>query len=951
MPLNPSGVTATARRHRAVGFERELAEVSELLYAAKRGTGNVLAVVVAPYGWGKSEFLDEVEALADAEGFDVVRTALTLSAEYRLERLVAERKGERPLLVLVDEADEVSRLAAAHRLGAINDERFREMVQMVALSIRALLEPKSYSHLVGDPTRLKNIAILVALTPQLYYSILKNIVPDIFDLSSGRVYKEIVLDTRFPFWQFVEIIRSRLQAYSTDARIKLIEGGMDPLHPFTLADLAALYHVALRRGEVGPRPLLKLAARLFIYKQEGKRTADLLRELGVEAPLDDDVLELAVAAIPHTKQEYVHISKRVYIYRIPYSDKEALSIAREYLALSGINLDIKDPKNVSLEPYIYYLIKEGRDFILYIFFEEKVKELEHYFVAESYVISEDVARKIWGVEGAKSAAALAKEYGERLESPSFLQEEIIKALGVEGIKARVCCGQLIWSNSLGIREGYLTFHVDSEGELEKVANMVSDIIGAGMIKEYIIDAAYIIISSKVLLSETIRSRLVPLLGAYWKRHYQEPASNYVTLVIYGADGMDRLKHELVMSTVSRLLKREPTEPEFVKEIRLGRERARENVLRYTLALKRGKEKKQATLLKAAEQMARGEMPEGLASYLSVERILLSTFDNEIHEKELISQVSRLFPVNLWRDLKEEDLVELMKLRGVIIPKGDKLVKYSEEEAKKHLAELVRALESMAQVVVERQTPHGPLRLSRLIALRVPSLDFAGRAEYSAKLLEVHRLLMEAKEEGERIKKELEKDVEHRVRFLKRIENIFKRIPARSRVVNPLAVTEQELQREEELAQKYEEAMRIWKEVKPIAEELGEQVDVDSDMEILLSTPAPQIDDYLSELKLYATELRRRHIEALRRRETMDMLRLWLEAKRLMCDGDVERCLKEAAARLSVDPAILRAVALRGVGSEVSPREVADELKLDTAIVENQLEALYRAGLIVKKYVA
>jgi Mrp family chromosome partitioning ATPase len=78
LPFSPSGVTHLVRRHRSVGFERELQEIAEVLRVAKEGNNNVLAVVVAPYGWGKSELLDEVEVYAAEEGFDVVRAALSL---------------------------------------------------------------------------------------------------------------------------------------------------------------------------------------------------------------------------------------------------------------------------------------------------------------------------------------------------------------------------------------------------------------------------------------------------------------------------------------------------------------------------------------------------------------------------------------------------------------------------------------------------------------------------------------------------------------------------------------------------------------------------------------------------------------------------------------------------------------------------------------------------------
>ncbi|MFN7106491.1 MAG: BREX system ATP-binding domain-containing protein, partial [Pyrobaculum sp.] len=230
LPFSPSGVTHLSRLHKAVGLEREIAEVVEVLKAAREGNNNVLAVVIAPYGWGKSELLDEIEETARREDFDVVRTALSLEHEFVIE--VASKKRDKPMLVLIDEADEISRMAIAHKLGVLTDERFMKMLQRVASYIRALLEPRSYRHVLGESERFNKVGIIVALTPQLYYTILKNTVPDVFDITSGRVYKEIVIDTRFAFWNFIEVVKQRLEAYSTEERLaKIRRGELDPLAP------------------------------------------------------------------------------------------------------------------------------------------------------------------------------------------------------------------------------------------------------------------------------------------------------------------------------------------------------------------------------------------------------------------------------------------------------------------------------------------------------------------------------------------------------------------------------------------------------------------------------------------------------------------------------------------------------------------------------------------------
>ncbi|MEM3996488.1 MAG: hypothetical protein QXP31_05430, partial [Pyrobaculum sp.] len=616
LPFSPSGVTHLVRLHRAVGFEKEVQQLLEVLKVVKTSNNNVLAVVVAPYGWGKSELLDELENVAVEEGFDVVRTALSLEKDFVID--VSAKKQDKPMLVLIDEADEISRVVAAHKLGALSDERFMSLLQKTATYIRALLEPRSYARILGNPERFNKVAIVVALTPQLYYTILKNVIPDVFDLTTGRVFREIVIDTRYPFWQFVETVKQRLWAYSTPERIKKVESGdLDPLSPFTLAELAALYNLARKKGEAAPRPLMKYAARLLQYKTEGRRLADLLREEGIDADVDDEVLELAFSGMPHDIDKLRRASREVYLYKVPFEDKEALSVVREYLALRGYDIDPRDPKTASYEPYLYYTVVEEGRLYLYLMSEEK---LELPLVGRRHVVSEDVARLVISSD-LQTASAIAKEYGERLENPAYLHEEVEQVLGVAGVRLRICCGQVVWANNMGFREGYAFLHVDREDELKKAAEALSDIIAQGAVGGYVVDYVHVFITSRLLLTETIHSALAPLLSAYWKRFYAEPAQNFITVQIYGADKFEKLKFELIKHTVDKILKKGEKPPAFVDELRLAREKLRENVLKYTLALRRGKERKIIALIKAAEALDEGKEVEGLKSYKTIEDIL------------------------------------------------------------------------------------------------------------------------------------------------------------------------------------------------------------------------------------------------------------------------------------------------------------------------------------------
>jgi hypothetical protein len=114
-PFSPSGVTHLHRLHRALGFDKELSQIADLFELIAKTRNNVLAVVVAPYGYGKSEFLDEVQREADSRGLKTVRVALSHTLkEDVLRSLQGKRQGD-PLVVLIDEADELSRIAAMHR--------------------------------------------------------------------------------------------------------------------------------------------------------------------------------------------------------------------------------------------------------------------------------------------------------------------------------------------------------------------------------------------------------------------------------------------------------------------------------------------------------------------------------------------------------------------------------------------------------------------------------------------------------------------------------------------------------------------------------------------------------------------------------------------------------------------------------------------------------------------
>ncbi|MFN3803593.1 MAG: ArsR family transcriptional regulator [Pyrobaculum sp.] len=947
LPFSPSGVTHLSRLHKAVGLEKEVTEAVEVLRTVREGNNNVLAVVIAPYGWGKSELLDEIEVIAQREGFDVIRTALSLEHEFVIE--VASKKRDKPMLALIDEADEISRMAIAHKLGVLTDERFMKMLQRVATYIRALLEPRSYRHVLGDPERFNKVGIIVALTPQLYYTILKNTVPDVFDITSGRVYKEIVVDTRFAFWHFIEVVKQRLEAYSAEERLaKIRRGELDPLSPFTLHELAALYHLAKRKGDVTPRLLLKLVARLFHYKKEGRRLADLLREEGVNPDVDDELLELAFAGMPHKDEVFAKSSRGIYLYRIPYYDKDAMSAARGYLILRGKDVDLRDPKNVSYEPYLYYTLLE--DGVLYVYLMSEENLGSRHLVGRYFAISDDVARRVVG-EDLQNVAAVAREYGQKLESPPALLEEIEQTLDVSGIRLRTCCGHAVWVNNMGIREAYLFFHVDRDEELKKAASQLAEVIAHGSLGDYAVDHMAIFVTSKILLTETIQNVLTPLLSTYWKKYYRVPTSGFVTLQIYGADKIEKLKQSLIKYTVGKLLRHEVETPEFINNLRLGREKARENILKYTLALKKGREKKQVALVKMCEALEEGGEVEGMKSYLEIEEILLNAIGDSAHEREVRSLIHTLFPVNLWRELREDDMIELMKLRGVLVPHGDVLYRYREDLARRYLSELLSQLHALNRVSIEKQTPWGTLRVQKQLEVAEIRPVFNSRETYAKALREVLLKLLELKEIYERLKKEAERELEEKIRLLRKVAAVIEKFSQRQKFIDVSNLSEKDVKREEYISQKAEEALRIWNEVRHMARELGDTVDVEKDLAVLLELPQPWLDEYVADLKLYAIDLTKRYEKFLESQKYRKAMLDWLATRLGVVDGDVEKAVALVSTKLGVDGELIKAVARRGRGVLLDLEELSRETGLEKSSVEEQLEKLHKAGLVEKRYVA
>lgn len=940
LPFHPSGVTHVHRLHRAVGFEKELKQVIELLDLVTKTKNNILSVVVAPYGYGKSEFLDEVYEEAQRRGLKVVRLALTGAfREEALQSLGGKKAGE-PLIVLIDEADELSRLAAVHKLGALSYEEFRRAVMDLASVVRALLEPKNYPHVLKNPEDYDQVLIIAALTPQVYYTILKNIIPDVFDITTGRVYREIQIDTRFPFWLYVEIVKSRIQAYSA--------GSEKGLGPFALHELAALYHIAMKKREVSPRSLLKLTARLYELKMKGGGVADIIIEEGLEIP-HREIAEYAISGIPvkNVSEKFKDLFKKVYIYKIRFSDKEGMNIVKELLEMRGIRIDLMDERSVSYEPYLYYTTLEQGDLVVYLFSDKIVEELSDYLFDEGYLVADELGKRI---DEGSDLIKVKEDLIRRLQDPSQLIDELENLLGLNGIKFKLCCGKAVWTNTLGFRELFIIAYIDNEESLSNLKDKLNKIIMEGSIESYPIDYLLGFIFSPVLLSEEIERSIGPVLKLSWKNSYLDSSNEFMYISIYGADKLDKIKNKIIKYYINKLLQKEPEPLEFVENAKLSREKLREHVLKYTLALRRGKEKKELSLLKAAEQIISGETPEGMASFGTITEILLRKIGDVIHERELKSLITRLFPVNLWRDIREDDLIALMVYVGLLVPRGERTyTRFTPEASSKYLDELYGQIRKNAEISVSVKSKiFGDIKVVRRIEIEIRNRDFRNREDYAKLVIELKRTLLEIQEKAAEIREELEREAQRKKELAEQLEKIAERLPQR---IKFMALDESVLKRETDVVAKVDEIRSIWTSLRPIVSELGDNISVETDLELLLNLPEPWLEEYLALLRIYSSRAREKYEAFKNAARLRDNAASWIRSRLGLASSDIEGTLKLKAEELGVPYQVLWAVASKGPGTELDIDRLAEETSQDKNVILRYLELLSQRGLVIKRYVS
>ena len=702
-PFSPSGIPKVDRRYRVVGLDKELNELAKVADFFLRGSDNMLVVVIGPYGFGKSDLLDEFEAILRDKGFDVVRVALNIGLDVKdfIRGVMASRDSSRPMAVIFDEADELTR---AYTMAGGIDDRVRGLIMEASSIVRALVEPRSYAHMLGlKPTNLAKVLIVAAFTPQLYYNILKNTLPDIFDIARGRVFREVLIDDRVPYWLYESIVASRLEAYSTEDRVNLVrKGAVDPLWPLTREQLTLIYLVARRmeNGQVSPRNLIKLTSKLLdraaevsrplsigefkdLLKEElkGFINIDLLNEL---EKYGDEVLRVALSGIPvkaHQSVELSQLVERVIVVDVDPQNPNELAKVNNLRMLYGMPpIVFKDLKDLSIEYASYYTVVNGDKVRLMVILPADANVDGLNSIGGLYILKKNIHDRLLNASAGDGKAL--SELSQLIRYSSTAKPiDIASNLASIIIKDRVIASENglrvgIVDKALDARLAYVI--VDEQGDIGQIISNCGIRINGSFRP---LDGLVVFAVSDKMLTEELKAKFSKL--PKWCGVYDSPAR--VLVIPYGSDLIDELRITLIGLGVLERFSKVPGEYSrhveyalrLIEKINAFKESLRSTIIQYTLGIPKRKEGKREVLkqivLAWANDDAGAQIPEsfkcsGRPCITRVEEVLrdyLRGIEKPLDGKELEQVIRSLFPVHLWRDVREQDLIELMLMRGLI----------------------------------------------------------------------------------------------------------------------------------------------------------------------------------------------------------------------------------------------------------------------------------------------
>jgi hypothetical protein len=699
-PFNPSGLPPMTRRYSTMGLDKEVNEVMKAVSVFLRGSDNMLLVVIGPYGFGKSDLLDDVEEKLKELNVDIIRTALSLSMNIKdyLVNKLSERDPSKPMVIMFDEADELTR--AVSMSGGVNNDVKNAIMQVTGL-IRAILEPKNYASLLNlKPSSLGRIMIIAAFTPQLYYSILRNSVPDVFDIARGRVFKEVVIDDRVPYWLYEAIVENRLLSYSTTERLKAIKDGkISPLWPFNRELLSLIYLIARRmeNGQASPRNLIKLTSKLFemAIENNGQLSVNLVlsfvtSELGKYVNLDllnelktygDEVLGVALSGIPvkaNSNIELTGLVEKVKVIEVnPDNPSELRKVNNVRMIYGKPPIIVDDLRNLSIEYGSYYTVPTDRGIRLFVILPPDAN-LEGFVSYDAYILKKSIHDKLLGLVSAEGASV--DELGNFIKQlaamkPVDVAGRIIGMLAKsDAIKVQDGLRVAIVDNVLDARLAYAT--LDNPDKVASIA-LNCGVKVNGQVK-YVDGLIALVVNDQVLTNQ-----LNTNLNIKWCNTYD--ASQRILLLSYGSDSIEELRNTLIGLYVLSRFSKVPSEyssqvqvaMRFIERVSAFRDSLRNHILQYTLGLPRRREGKRDAIRGIVESWIEGKVDQQLPPAFRcgdkpcisrVESTLVNYLSNvgkPIDERELEQIIRGLFPVQLWREFREHDLVELMRLRGLL----------------------------------------------------------------------------------------------------------------------------------------------------------------------------------------------------------------------------------------------------------------------------------------------
>ncbi len=749
-PLNPSGLPSVRKRYSAVGMERELGDIDKVISAFLRGRDNVLAVVVGPYGWGKTELLDAAQELIEGKGVKVIRLSLSIGLDFNImSKIIEAKRGNEYLVVMLDEADELTRLVSIS--GGINDEVKRLVINMGTI-IRAVLEPRNYAHQLGlNPEDLSGIMMIAAFTPQLYYNILKNNVPDVFDITRGRVYREIIIDERFPYWLYEAVIINRLAAYSTPKREELRRSmGGDELWPLRREFLSFLYLAAKsEEGDtVTPRNMIKLTAKLLDKVIETGKPLDvdtftlflaeevdwidlaLLREFlgtyrglsqlllsGVPIPLDSLGVSPQSLSVSDIVQE-------VLVIPLDPADSNIMGeVNRMRMMFGMMPIAFKDPRDLSIEYGSYYSsFKENKvrlNVVMPLDAEEEVKRLGLHYI-RSAMLRVDIHRSIFKKKEGTALADIEPIMRELAHDgiTAILRHMIRLMSGSAQLGAQSNMALNVSEQALDARLGYVGVEWDSS-----IEKLISETIMKGEIRlgqlPRAIDGLVLVVVSQSMLTKELDESLKRIVSRLqWKGIY--PVDKHVLVLPIGSDQIDEAR-QLVMGLTMMGKPNPPNEYRifiekaraFLDKVNSFREELRSELLKYTIGIRR-KESKRESIRHIIEQWISGDARDLPDSFKcgekpcisTVERVVidyLSKMEKPVTQRELEAIISSILPVQLWREFREGDLIQLMRMRGLLIQINDKIHPISPQSFRAGIDDLCRRLNDLSRSYGEERT--------------------------------------------------------------------------------------------------------------------------------------------------------------------------------------------------------------------------------------------------------